>query len=36
MGFLHSGDGVVNGNNGMKDVVKALHWVQENIAAFGG
>jgi carboxylesterase type B len=36
LGFLSTGDEVIPGNNGMKDVVQALRWVQENIAAFGG
>jgi carboxylesterase type B len=37
LGFLSSGeDGVIPGNNGMKDTVQALRWVQENIASFGG
>jgi carboxylesterase type B len=36
LGFLSTGDEVVPGNNGMKDIVQTLRWVQENIAAFGG
>jgi len=36
LGFLSTQDEVVPGNNGMKDYVQALRWVQENIAAFGG
>ncbi|MGP4031601.1 carboxylesterase/lipase family protein [Pseudarthrobacter sp. 1C304] len=33
-GFLYLGDGTAN--LGLLDQVAALHWVQENIAAFGG
>lgn len=35
-GFLSTGDRYAQGNYGMKDMVEALRWVQENIAAFGG
>ncbi|XP_049800950.1 esterase E4-like [Schistocerca nitens] len=36
LGFLSTGDSVLPGNNGFKDQVMALRWVQQNIAAFGG
>lgn len=36
LGFLSSGDHVIPGNNGLKDMVVALKWVQENIENFGG
>lgn len=35
-GFFYTGDDTVSGNNGMKDMVQGLRWVQENIEAFGG
>ncbi|CAH0403286.1 unnamed protein product [Chilo suppressalis] len=36
LGFLSTGDKHAPGNNGFKDQVVALQWVQRNIAAFGG
>lgn len=35
-GFLSTGDLVIPGNAGMKDMVLALKWVNQNIALFGG
>ena len=35
-GFLSTGDAVIPGNNGLKDQVMALRWVQQNIKQFGG
>lgn len=36
LGFLNSGDGSSPGNFGIKDMIFALQWVRNNIAAFGG
>nr|AWW17126.1 carboxylesterase E11 [Subpsaltria yangi]AWW17127.1 carboxylesterase E12 [Subpsaltria yangi] len=36
MGYMSTEDDVVPGNNGIKDIVKALHFIQENIHSFGG
>lgn len=36
LGFLSTGDKNAQGNYGLKDMVMALRWVRNNIAAFGG
>ncbi|CAB3225669.1 unnamed protein product [Arctia plantaginis] len=36
LGFLSLGNKLAPGNNGFKDQVVALKWVQRNIAGFGG
>ena len=35
-GFLTTGDSHAPGNNGILDLVAALHWLSDNIEAFGG
>lgn len=35
-GFLNLYDKVATGNQGLKDVIMALRWVQKNISEFGG
>ncbi|CAH0546942.1 unnamed protein product [Brassicogethes aeneus] len=35
-GFLSTGDMASPGNNGIKDLIMALKWVQKNIVHFGG
>ncbi|XP_026808622.1 esterase E4-like [Rhopalosiphum maidis] len=36
LGFATTGDSILPANNGMKDQVAALKWIQQNIVAFGG
>ncbi|KAJ9581582.1 hypothetical protein L9F63_023241, partial [Diploptera punctata] len=36
LGFISTGDSEIPGNNGLKDQIMALRWVQLNIAHFGG
>lgn len=36
LGFFSTGDNSAQGNYGMKDMVEALRWIRNNIAAFGG
>ncbi|XP_073973703.1 venom carboxylesterase-6-like [Rhodnius prolixus] len=36
LGFLSTEDSIIPGNFGLKDQSMGLHWVKENIKAFGG
>lgn len=36
LGFASTGDSILPENNGMKDQVAALKWIQQNIVLFGG
>jgi hypothetical protein len=36
LGFLNAGNKYARGNQGMKDQVMALKWIQDNIGYFGG
>lgn len=36
LGYLTTGDEVSPGNYGLKDIVLALQWIQDNIRYFGG
>ncbi|XP_046590304.1 esterase E4-like [Neodiprion lecontei] len=36
LGFLTTGDEVLPGNYGLKDMVQALKWIQDNVQYFGG
>ena len=35
-GFTFTEDGVFPGNNGLRDVIKALEWTQTHISSYGG
>ncbi|CAG7716175.1 unnamed protein product [Allacma fusca] len=36
LGFLNTGDGIIPGNNGLRDMIMALKWIDENIRYFSG
>lgn len=36
MGFLSLEDELLTGNSGLKDIVKGLEWIRDNIEQFGG
>lgn len=36
LGFLSTADGVIRGNQALKDQSLALKWINQNIKAFGG
>uniref|UniRef100_A0A2A4IWX2 Carboxylesterase type B domain-containing protein n=1 Tax=Heliothis virescens TaxID=7102 RepID=A0A2A4IWX2_HELVI len=36
MGFLAFNDEIVPGNNGIRDIILALKWLQQNVHKFGG
>ena len=36
VGFLSTGDSYASGNYALLDIVAALRWVADNVAAFGG
>ncbi|XP_060522228.1 esterase E4-like [Cylas formicarius] len=36
LGFISTGEKDAPGNNGLKDQVQALKWVQQNVESFGG
>ena len=36
IGWAYTGDGILNGNQGLWDNIMALEWIRDNIAAFGG
>ncbi|KAF6027237.1 Ces3 [Bugula neritina] len=36
LGFLSTSDGAASGNYALSDLVAAVHWIQNNIADFGG
>ena len=36
VGFLSTGDSYAPGNYALLDIVAALRWIADNVAAFGG